>query len=138
MRYPGQSYEVTVPAGDAGREDLTRRFHEAHGRLFGHTAEQESMEIVNYRVRCTGRLPKTTLVAAPGGDGEARSTEQRSALFPGDAAVPAPVYRRTDLGPGFRIPGPAIVEEYSSTTVVYPSFELSVDAHGNLRLQSAV
>ena len=138
MRYPGQSYEVTVPAGDAGKEDLTRRFHEAHGRLFGHTAEQESMEIVNYRVRCTGRLPRMSLVAAPGGDGAAQPADQRSALFPGDAAaVSVPVHRRTDLGPGFRIPGPAIVEEYSSTTVVYPSFELSVDAHGNLRLQSA-
>ena len=42
---------------------------------------------------------------------------------------------RTDLAPGFHTAGPAIIEEYSSTTVVYPSFDLSVDAHGNLRLQ---
>ena len=137
MRYPGQSYEVAVPAGDTRREALARLFHEAHGRLFGHTAEEEPMEIVNYRVRCTGRLPKMTFGAAPASDGPARPESQRSALFPdGAAPVPAPVYRRTDLAPDCRIPGPAIIEEYSSTTVVYPSFDLSVDARGNLRLQS--
>ena len=137
MRYPGQSYEVTVPAGEAGKEELTRRFHEAHGRLFGHTAEEESMEIVNYRARCIGRLPQMSFAAALSADGPARPESLRSALFPdGDGPVEAPVYRRANLAPGFRVPGPAIIEEYTSTTVVYPSFDLSVDGHGNLRLQS--
>ena len=95
------------------------------------------MEIVNYRVRCTGRLPKMTFAPAPAGEGTAAPASRRSALFPdSDTPVEAPVYRRSGLTPGFRIPGPAIVEEYTSTTVVYPTFELSVDAHGNLRLQS--
>ncbi len=139
MRYPGQSYEVTVPARDAHRDHLTRLFHEAHGRLYGHTAEEESMEIVNYRVRCTGRLPKMTFAVEAGTSGPARPQGQRDALFPGGTApVPAPVYRREDLGAGCRIPGPAIIEEYSSTTVVYPAFDLTVDAHGNLRLRSTV
>ena len=137
MRYPGQSYEVTVPARTIRKEDLTRLFHEAHGRLFGHTAEEESMEIVNYRARCTGRLAKMTYATPPPASGPAQPGSRRSALFPGSAGpVEAPVYRRADLAPGFRVPGPAIVEEYTSTTVVYPSFDLSVDARGNLRLQS--
>lgn len=136
MRYPGQSYEVTVPAADPRKEVLNRLFHEAHGRLYGHTAEEEAMEIVNYRVRCTGRLPKMTLAAAPATDGSAQPREQRSAIFPGDPApVPTPVYRRADLAPGFHITGPAVIEEYSSTTVVYPSFDSSVDDRGNLRVQ---
>ena len=137
MRYPGQSYEVTVPAADPRKEVLTRLFHEAHGRLYGHTAEEESMEIVNYRVRCTGRLPQMTVAAAPKTGSPAPSGSQRSVLFPGSPApVSIPVYSRTDLHPGFHIAGPTIVEEYSSTTVVYPSFDLSVDAHSNLRLRN--
>ena len=136
MRYPGQSYEVTVPAAETRKEDLTRVFHEAHGRLFGHTAEEESLEIVNYRARCTGRLPGMTFAAAPSANGPARPESQRAALFPGgDAPFETPVYRRAALAPGFRVSGPAIVDEYTSTTVVYPTFDLSVDAHGNLRLQ---
>ncbi len=138
MRYPGQSYEVTVPATETRKEDLTRLFHEAHGRLYGHTADEESLEIVTYRARCTGRLPKMTFAATSSANSAAQSERRRSALFPGaDAPLEAPVYRRADLVPGFRIPGPAIVEEYTSTTVVYPSFELAVDGRGNLRLQSA-
>ena len=136
MRYPGQSYEVTVPAGDTRKEVLTRLFHEAHGRLYGHTAEEESMEIVNYRVRCTGRLPQMTLAAASATGGSTQPREQRSAIFPGETApVPVPVYRRADLTSGFHIAGPAVIEEYSSTTVVYPSFDLTADAQGNLRVR---
>ena len=137
MRYPGQSYEVTVPAADPRKEELARLFHQAHGRLYGHTAEEEPMEIVNYRVRCTGRLSRMTFAVAPPANRPAQPESRRSALFPdGDGPVEAPVYRRADLAPGFHLPGPAIIEEYSSTTVVYPSFDLSVDTHGNLRLRS--
>ena len=94
------------------------------------------MEIVNYRA--LHRPPaQDDLWRPPSANGPARPESRRSALFPGaDAPFDAPVYRRAGLAPGFRIPGPAIVEEYTSTTVVYPSFELSVDARGNLRLQS--
>ena len=137
MRYPGQSYEVTVPAGDVGKEAISRLFHDTHGRLYGHTAEEEAMEIVNYRVRCIGRLPKMTFAAAPATGGPARAGSERPVLFPeSPTPVSTPVYRRTGLTPGFRTAGPAIIDEYSSTTVVYPSFDLSVDAHGNLRLRN--
>lgn len=138
MRYPGQSYEVTVPAGDTRKEVLARLFHEAHGRLYGHTAEEDSMEIVNYRVRCIGRLPKMNLAVASATGTSAQPWAQRSALFPGDPhPISTPVYRRADLGPGFHIAGPVVIEEYSSTTVVYPSFDLTVDAHGNLQVRYA-
>ena len=139
MRYPGQSYEVTVPAEDTRKERLTEVFHQVHGRLFGHTAEDEPIEVVNYRVRCIGRLPGMRFAAAPAGTGPARPRSRRSVLFPGRTSPdPTPVYRRADLGPGCRIPGPAVVEEYGSTTVAYPSFHLSVDTHGNLRLDRRV
>ncbi len=136
LRYPGQSYEVTVPAGDSSKETLNRLFHETHGRLFGHTADEESMEIVNYHVRCIGRLPKMTLAAAPSGNGVAEPVSQRSVLFPGNnTTVETPTYKRADLSPGFQVRGPAIIEEYTSTTTVYPSYDVSVDFRGNLRLQ---
>ena len=95
------------------------------------------MEIVNSRVRCIGRLPKMNFAAAAAGDRQPRPGGRRSALFPeSDAPQQVPVYRRADLASGFRVPGPAIIEEYTSTTVVYPSFDLVVDAYGNLRLRN--
>jgi N-methylhydantoinase A len=46
------------------------------------------------------------------------------------------VYRRDDLPAGFRVEGPAIVEEYGSTTVVEAGFSLEVDRLANLVLRT--
>ena len=138
MRYLGQSYEVTVAVQDLRKEHLTQAFHEAHGRLFGHTAEQEPIEIVSYRVRCTGRLSEfTATTLAPTSDSSTEPRDHRSMRFPGEKeAASVPIYERTQLRPGFETPGPTVIEEYSSTTVVYPGFRVSVDAYGNLILTS--
>ena len=47
-----------------------------------------------------------------------------------------PIYDRTTLLPGFRLDGPAIVEEFGSTTVVFPGQDLEVDPHGVLIVRS--
>ena len=48
-RYPGQGYEVTVPAGD-GPADITAAFHQAHRARFGHADPERAVEVVNVRV----------------------------------------------------------------------------------------
>jgi N-methylhydantoinase A len=47
-----------------------------------------------------------------------------------------PVYDRAALSPGFRLQGPAVIEEFGSTTVVFPDQALEVDPHGILILRS--
>src|SRR5712675_1666824 len=65
MRYRGQSYEVSVPVprlrepGDVA--DLVRRFHDAHQRRYGHMAETEAVEIVNFQVTAIGLIPKPVM-----------------------------------------------------------------------------
>jgi N-methylhydantoinase A len=48
-----------------------------------------------------------------------------------------PVYQRGSLAAGFRLDGPAVVEEFGSTTVVFPGQHLEVDAHGILIVRPA-
>jgi N-methylhydantoinase A len=138
MRYLGQSYEVTVAAQDLRKEHLTKAFHQAHGRLLGHTAEAEPIEVVSYRVRCTARLSEFTASAPPlESDNLKEPHDHRSMFFPGETrTVSVPIYERTQLQSGFAIRGPAVIEEYSSTTVVYPGFRVFVDSYGNLILTS--
>jgi len=136
LRYLGQSYEVTVAAPDLRKEYLTRAFHEAHGRLFGHVAEEEPIEVVSYRVRSTGRLSEFSASTLRPGSGDSKDAHgHRSMRFPGlTKAALVPIYERAQLQLGCDLPGPAVIDEYSSTTVVYPGFRASVDSHGNLIL----
>jgi N-methylhydantoinase A len=60
---------------------------------------------------------------------------RRPVVFGGRAHAAA-VYRRDTLGPGARIRGPAIVCEYSATTVVPPGWQGEVDRHGGLVLEA--
>jgi N-methylhydantoinase A len=52
--------------------------------------------------------------------------------------VPTAIYQREEIPTGQQIEGPAIVEEWTSTTVVPPGFQASVDSMGNLRLRNAM
>jgi N-methylhydantoinase A len=51
-----------------------------------------------------------------------------------DGWVNTPVYWRDDLPVGYKIEGPAIVEEYDSTTVIPPGWVAVVGGHGELRI----
>jgi N-methylhydantoinase A len=46
-----------------------------------------------------------------------------------------PVLRRSVLAPGARIEGPAIIEEKTSTVVLYPSQRATVDEYLNVEIQ---
>ncbi len=48
-----------------------------------------------------------------------------------------PVYRRDDLGPGFAIVGPAVIDQFDATTVVYPGDSVRVDQALNLLIELA-
>ncbi len=46
-----------------------------------------------------------------------------------------PIYERSRLAARALVRGPAVIEEYDSTTLVHPDFSVAVDAFGNLRLK---
>jgi N-methylhydantoinase A len=93
-------------------------------------------EVVNVRARLIGRTPKPALVRERrgGSNRKAAATGLRRTLFQG-RAVETPVYDRAKLRAGKRFAGPAIVSEYSATTVVPPRWRARVDAYGNLLLE---
>ena len=143
MRYRGQSYEVSVPLSglhsDADIAALAERFHEAHRRRYGHMAASEAVEIVNFQVTAVGEIPKpqfhrAALCAPPP---LSSAHEIRPAYFnPADAAN-VPVFRRSTLAPGAAIDGPAIIEEKTSTIVLYPGQRGRVDAYLNVEIEPA-
>jgi N-methylhydantoinase A len=142
MRYRGQSYEVSVPvaklrtAGDVAA--LMRRFHEAHRRRYGHMAQNEAIEIVNFQATAIGMMRKPQLnklkIAAKR---KPPPDYVRSVYFGTGRAVPTPVFHREALMPGARLKGPAVIEEKTSTILLYPKQTAQVDAYLNVEITLA-
>jgi N-methylhydantoinase A len=141
MRYRGQSYEVSVAVGglrdDADIAALARRFHDAHRRRYGHMAESEAVEIVNFQVTAVGEIPKPRLqaTAAPQQTPPPSPHEMRTAYFSPTDAIRVPVFRRSALAPGAIIDGPAVIEEKTSTVVLYPGQRAAVDGYLNMEIK---
>ena len=140
VRYAGQSMEVRVPA-PAGPIDaqfvsgLIDAFHAAHLKTFGYNyAGQQKVELVNYCVSAFGKIdrpgiPKLTEAGTP-------KQTSRPVYFDGGFRD-TPVLERVSLAAGFTFEGPAIVEEFGSTTVLLPGQQLAVDPHGILIIRAA-
>ncbi|RJS89117.1 hydantoinase/oxoprolinase family protein [Candidatus Bathyarchaeota archaeon] len=142
MRYIGQSYELSIPAprplSEGGFRGVVGLFHERHRGVYGYAAEGEAVEVVNVRLRAVGVMAKPRLRTYPEEGPEPKRgsvVERREVFFEAlDDYTECPVYRRARLAPGNRVEGPAIIEQYDSTTVLYPGWKAHVDEFRNLRL----
>nr|WP_230198673.1 hydantoinase/oxoprolinase family protein [Halopiger djelfimassiliensis] len=138
-RYAGQSFELTVPAGERfDAETVADRFHDAHERAYGY-AMDETIEVVN--LRATATVPGADPVVRHDGTGDAH-VGAREAHFPGtdgtgSGSREATVYDRDRLEAGTTVSGPAILEQAESTTVVPPTWTGDVLADGTLVMTRA-
>ena len=143
MRYVGQEHPVTVelPGSFFLRPDraaLKQLFDAEHMKRYAFNAPTEPAEVVSLHSSVIGTLDKPVAkrLAAPGKK-SARKPAVKSALrkvylTEARGYVNTRVYARNDLFPGQRIAGPALVEEYASTTVVFPGDQLEVSKFGDL------
>ncbi len=117
---PGGAVDARFLAG------LIEAFHAAHLRTFGYNyAGQQKVELVNFCVSGFGLIerPRMPKLEARSGATPARKSI-RPVYFDG-AFRDTAVYDRAVLPPGFRLEGPAVVEEFGSTTVVFPASAVS-------------
>jgi N-methylhydantoinase A len=104
-------------------------------------AQAEAVEIVNFQVTAIGRIPKPatkrfdSATPAPRETQQDTSSKTRQAYFNAADAYDVPVLRRDNLQPGARIAGPAVIEEQTSTIVLYPGQRAVVDAYLNLEVE---
>jgi N-methylhydantoinase A len=130
LRSVGQAAEFALPEGPR----LLERFHDQHQRRFGYRRTDSPVLLVNLRLMADGPTPMPWL------KGRLRSTkaqalEQRSAIFPeNEGAVRASWYRRENLSPGAQLDGPAVIAEYSGTTIVPEGWTARIDAYSALEL----
>jgi len=141
MRYVGQEHSVTVeiPPQHFAAQDrsaIKALFDSVHAQRYGTSAPAEPAEIASLRTTVTGIVEKPGLERITQG-GKAPSpdaqTGSRKAYFEeAGGFVDTPTFARASLCAGNCISGPALVEEYASTTVILPGDSAEVDAIGNL------
>jgi N-methylhydantoinase A len=139
MRYVGQEHPVTVdlPMAVFKRKDrkaIKRHFDDMHAQRYGTSAPAERAEIVSLRSTVTGLMRKPPQRKIGRGQKAAPKVAfgGKRNVYYGGRFHATPTYRRDALAAGNRIKGPALIEEYASTTVLMPGDVMDVDALGNL------
>ena len=146
-RYAGQGYELRVDAAPgavdgAWIDRLRADFHDVHEREYSRRFEESDIEIPNVRVRGIGLMPELETPETERGEqapaAEALRHEGMAWFRVGGELKQAATryYDRAALRAGNRIEGPAIVDQYDSTTVIPPGLSASVDGFGNIIIET--
>jgi N-methylhydantoinase A len=132
MRYTGQAYELSVPASS----DFVSAFHHAHDKRYGYHDAKRAVEIVNLRCRATGvtHKPGIEKMARSGSSSRLPHVGVLRCVF-GGKMQSAALIQRESLRAGHFFTGPAVVTEYSGTTLVPAGWQGTVDPYAQLLLR---
>jgi N-methylhydantoinase A len=127
VRYRGQGYELNIPL----TRNLLQDFQREHNRRYGYAHATREVELVTLRLRAT--LENKTQVGTIGGPGRVKlaSLPQAEVSFDGKK-LKTTIHPRESLHPRKKYSGPAIVTEYSATTVIPPKATFNLDKSANL------
>jgi N-methylhydantoinase A len=138
IRYTGQEFSIPVPIPDefidrGNVQAIRKAFNDLHERRYGYHTPEQPVEIVNIRLRAIGRRKKLEFPSLELRREEPPQVSTRKVYFEGsEKPLDCPIYRREKLGSGVEIVGPAIIQEYASTTVLFPGDRLKVAETGEL------
>ncbi len=139
MRFRGQKHStrVNVPLA-AGEQEIRQTFYATYRRRYGHVDTDGPVEFVSLVLTAVARGDKPSLQQLR------PATRVRGAPVPTTRPVyfaerarrlETPVYQRAELPVGFSSAGPAIIEEYGSTTVIGPDDSFTIGELAEIRIQ---
>jgi N-methylhydantoinase A len=133
VRYRGQGYELNIPF----TQSLLTDFHREHRRRYGYAHPAREVELVTLRLRAVAKSATRWRKMDHAGMAKLgpASLSKATVLFEGKK-VATTIYSRESLDTGKKYSGPAIVAEYSATTVIPPRAHFHLDRAGNLVIGS--
>jgi N-methylhydantoinase A len=139
MRYRGQRHNIKVPvSGLSGKEAIRTAFERDYKRRYGHADAKAPAEFQALHLSAFARLKQPDIARLPRAAVAAESGQRRK-VYMGNAGgwLDTMIFRRDALKPGMSAAGPAIIEEYGSTTLVWPGDRFEVGALGEIRIDCA-
>ncbi len=139
-RYIGQLHDLEVPLDGIdlrsdGLDAIAARFHARHQATFGFAVDTEPVFVLSLRVRAVGRISRPDFGAVKRVETMPEPRSMRRVWFEQTGFVETPTFDRAPWNPGIELAGPAIIDEYDSTTVVLPGQRWSTDATGSLIIE---
>ena len=144
-RYHGQGFELraAIPDGEVTTANvgaITTAFHEQHRLDYGYAFDDGEIELITIRVIGTEDvtpLKVAKLERANGASIDQTLLYTKSTTFDDGRTLETPRYDRDGLKAGHQVPGPAVIIQHNSTTLVPPGYVAAVTDYGNLRIQRA-
>jgi N-methylhydantoinase A len=137
MRYRGQRHNIKVPvSGLKDKEQIRVAFERDYKRRYGHADAKAPAEFQALHLCAFARLKQPEIARLPRAAAKAAPAQMRR-IHIGNAGgwVDAQIFHRDALEAGFSAAGPAIIEEYGSTTVVWPGDRFEIGGLHEIRIQ---
>lgn len=140
VRYFGEGHEVqvTIPPDFTDAQAVAymwKQFHTVHDETFGFQYEgEQDVELVNLRIQAVGEQHRPEIAMVANDRSPAGPAQVRKAFWKETGWVDCPIFDRQSLAVDQKLAGPAIIEEYGSTTVVPKGWTATGDSYGNLIL----
>ena len=138
MRYYGQRHNIHVPVtGLRTVAEIRAAFERDYERRYGHADSKAPTELQALHLSAFARLRRPDIAnlrrKAPSGTSFGR--QRRPVHFDGTGkALETDIYDRDALEPGFAASGPAVIEEYGSTTLIWPGDRFEIGGMGEIRI----
>jgi N-methylhydantoinase A len=142
LRYVGQGYELKIPfplhpLDPSALESIWEEFHRSHAAEYGHAFRSTAIEIVNIRARAIGQMQKVESlriepIGTPLAKARVRTGQCMFRVGASFSAHETPFYHRDLLPLAAELPGPAVVLQKDSTTLIPPQATAKVDEAFNI------
>ncbi len=141
LRYGRQTHQVPTPLDDGALDEaalaqLCDRFEAAYERIFGPSTgyRQAGIEAMTFRVVASAPRERERPTVRPSAAGSPAPSGHRAVFFR-ERVDPTPVFAAAALRPGHRLLGPAVVDADTTTLVLHPGQEATVDERGDVRVR---
>lgn len=137
VRYRGQVHSVRVPFDSrATAASLRRSFEDIYRRRYGHADATNPAEIVSLQLTSHALIDRPDLSGLAIAAGAGSPPKRRKVYFDRSTGfVETEVYQRTGLPVGFTSAGPAVIEEFGSTTLIWPGDRFQVGTLGEISIE---
>ena len=138
MRYRGQQHSIRVPLPESfAAADIKRCFEEEYARRYGHIDPRSAPEFHALHVSTFARLQRPDIAELPRSEEQVAPGTRLIEFDPDSGPISAAVYKRSALPVGFEGVGPAVIEEYGSTTIVMPEDRFRIGQLHEIRIDIA-